>query len=235
MKSNTHIFNSTYLKSFPNNRVTGSDLKQLVLVLEQTDDYLKIIKSRQSLAYKYHYGLIDRTTYDTLYHFNRSLSSDIDEMFPLADKTALRMLDSMYHRKQRLYNRIEKMFSSYDDCVFLTLTFTDYYLKHTNETFDSDPRRLAIRRFLKRFDCYVGNVDFGDDNGREHYHAIVNRRVTDEEADFYRRNYGNINFEMIHKVDVSSERLSKYMTKLCNHALKASTRRSALLYSRLPS
>lgn len=54
---------------------------------------------------------------------------------------------------------------------FLTLTFNDsFFDRGTSE----DTRRKYIRRFLKE-QCqeYVANVDYGDKNGREHFHAIV--------------------------------------------------------------
>lgn len=131
------------------------------------------------------------------------------------------------HRTTRLRKRIESMLLN-GDCLFLTLTFNDETLNQTSE----DTRRQYVRKYLKRFNCpYVANIDFGKENGREHYHAVIN---TSHIELSYWRMYGNINVERVrnNRIELSKTRLSKYISKLSNHAIKETTRRSCLIYSR---
>ena len=130
-------------------------------------------------------------------------------------------------RASRLRSRIESMLLN-GDCLFLTLTFNDETLNQTSV----ETRRQYVRKYLKTFDCpYVANIDYGAENGREHYHAVVNCSRIDFDA---WRKYGNINAERVRNksIELSKTRLSKYISKLSNHAIKQTTRRSCLIYSR---
>jgi hypothetical protein len=78
---------------------------------------------------------------------------------------------------------------------------------------------------------YVANIDYGAKNKREHYHALINC----DKIDFSNwRKYGNINAERVKNKDIESDKikLSKYIAKLSNHAIKETTKRSCLIYSR---
>lgn len=132
-----------------------------------------------------------------------------------------------YERTKRLKNRVADMLLS-GSCVFLTLTFNDNTLSNTSEK----QRRVAVSRYLKQYGCkYVANIDYGAKNKREHYHALINC----DKIDFENwRKYGNINAERVRNRDIESDktRLSKYIAKLSNHAIKETTKRSCLIYSR---
>lgn len=132
-----------------------------------------------------------------------------------------------YERTKRLKNRIASMLLN-GSCIFLTLTFNDNALANTT----SKQRRVAVTRFLKQHNCkYVANIDFGAKNKREHYHALINC----DNVDFASwRKYGNINAERVKNKEFISDmtKLSKYICKLSNHAIKETTKRSSLLYSR---
>lgn len=136
-------------------------------------------------------------------------------------KEAQRLNDSFYHRQLRLKRRIEDMLSA-GDCLFLTLTFKDSVFETTNE----DTRRQYIRKFLKKFNTrYVANKDYGEKNGREHYHAVI--QIDKINAKLWR--YGSLNFEKI--VNANAKALSKYVAKLKNHAIKETTRNDRIIYS----
>lgn len=145
-----------------------------------------------------------------------------------------RLNNSNVHRVIRLSKRISKMLLN-SKCLFLTLTFTDESLAKTSAKY----RRLAVSRFLRQFNVpYVGNLDFGKKNGREHYHAIL---ATDK-IDYHLWKFGSINGLKIRSdiqynadgevTDISVKKLSKYVAKLTNHAIKETTKRSVLIYSR---
>lgn len=154
---------------------------------------------------------------------NDCLSNDLGKVF----NEIVRIERAGYNRATRLRKRIETMLLN-GDCLFLTLTFNDDTLTNTNE----NTRRQLVVRYLKSFNCqYIANIDFGAKNGREHYHAIINTNSIDLKA--WRKN-GNINVQRVRNkdIEVSKTRLSKYISKLSNHAVKETTKRNAIIYSR---
>lgn len=132
-----------------------------------------------------------------------------------------------YERIKRLKNRVASILLN-GACCFITLTFNDETLASTTEK----QRRVAVSRYLKQYRCkYVANVDYGSKNKREHYHALINC----EKVDFKSwRKFGNINAKRVRNKDIESDKskLSKYIAKLSNHAIKETTKRSCLIYSR---
>lgn len=137
-------------------------------------------------------------------------------------KEAVKINKANYKKKGRLEHRITKMLEK--NCLFLTFTFTDDVLEKTSPA----TRRQYVFRWLKeRSDFYVANVDFGSQNGREHYHAIIQI----ERIDATQWKYGALNLKKI-KTSSDSVKLAKYITKLTNHAIKETTRRNAIIYSR---
>lgn len=167
-----------------------------------------------------------------------SLNSDSVSLAELQNECIYNELGNVYneiakienascHRATRLRKRIESMLLN-GECLFLTLTFNDETLNNTS----ADTRRQYVRKYLKQFNCpYVANIDFGKENGREHYHAVINTSRI-ELKDW--RIYGNINVERVrnNRIELSKTRLSKYISKLSNHAIKETTKRSCLIYSR---
>lgn len=142
-------------------------------------------------------------------------------------KECLKINKASYQRTSRLKKRIYEMLIS-GNCLFLTLTFNDDTLNNTSEA----TRRQYVRKYLKQFNCkYVANIDYGSINHREHYHAVIQSDTIDLKA---WRVYGNINVERVRNrnIDNDNTRLSKYICKLSNHAIKETTKRCSLMYSR---
>lgn len=191
------------------------DLKQYII----SNNIHKIVNN---LRYKQYIqsvcNVIDDNTYQEIENFTNYYSKDI---LKLADK----INGNFYKRKSRLRNRITRMLDT-GNCLFITLTFNDIVLNKSSY----DIRRRYVREFLKEYsDYYIANIDFGEKNGREHYHAIL---LADKVSNRSWR-YGAINFKKIHKDKKSIEAISLYVNKLSNHALKKSTGRSfPLIYSR---
>lgn len=139
-------------------------------------------------------------------------------------------------RSNRLRHKIEK-WNNIGSLYFITLTFSPEALERSS----ADSRRTAVRRFLSDFGIlFCANIDYGDKNEREHYHAIIctpedlpGSWVKDKGVLFLKsflfepwaQTYG---FYNIQRVSLSEEkcdakRISKYISKLTNHALKKST------------
>lgn len=143
-------------------------------------------------------------------------------------------------RTKRLRDRVSLMLLFYGSVSFVTLTFRDEVLEKTNDL----TRKRYVERFLKSqaqtyAGCdgmYIANKDFGKENGREHYHALISGRINLKEWD-----YGFIFAEQVRvnpnkpdKTEKHCRKLSKYIAKLTNHAIKSTTKRSPLMYSKLP-
>lgn len=141
-------------------------------------------------------------------------------------REAKRVYDCNRQQTARLKKRIENMVARSPDCTFLTLTFTDYWLSRTS----AETRRQYVSRFLKaNASEYVANIDFGGKNGREHYHAVTDTRINPKKWI-----YGNLDVKKVryNPESKSSVKLAKYVAKLTNHAIKETTKRCALIYSR---
>ena len=137
-----------------------------------------------------------------------------------------------FERVKRLKDRVSTMLSNDNGAVFLTLTFNDGSLSN----FTAKQRRVAVSRFLKQCECmYVANIDFGKKNHREHYHCLVNTSfIATNLLKDWSCNFGGCKAEIVKNKDLGLDtiKLSKYISKLVNHSIKETTRRSALIYSR---
>lgn len=134
---------------------------------------------------------------------------------------AWRLNDASWHRQLRLRERINAIISK--DAFFLTLTFTNKVLKETSE----ETRRKYVQRYLKGVSVlYVANIDYGKKKGREHYHAVVQMDRVDASLWVY----GNLDYEKIY--NPNEEALANYTDKLVNHAIKSTTKRCHVIYSR---
>ena len=168
---------------------------------------------------------LDNTYFDLLLQYG---FKDITE--------ARKINKASYSRVKRLKNRVANMLTK-GHCIFATFNFNDDILNNTNE----DTRRQYVRRYLKQFNCdYVANIDFGSDKdyvdrkgntrkatSREHYHALI---CIDRLP--LNWSYGYQFLEHVRLKDKCDVKLSKYISKLTNHAIKETTRRSCLIYSR---
>ena len=155
-----------------------------------------------------------------------------------------KMVNADVQRKKRLRQRVERIMQK-GSTYFLTLTFNDDTFSNT----DPKTRRTYVARFLKSVsDDYVGNVDFGKLNGREHYHAVIHSDLLDEIHYQYTKRYGWIcsdceqfkewsklgfySIKSCGKDEIDKQKLAWYVSKLTNHAVKETTKRNALIYSR---
>ena len=143
---------------------------------------------------------------------------------------ALKINQANYKRQKTLKERIEKIIKTSKNTYFITLTFTDNVLESTSEK----TRRRYITRYLKQFDVYVANVDYGSKNDREHYHAVVGTSKDIKEINqYWTKKYGFVKNE---KVRINRKdngiKLAKYVSKLSNHAIKNTNKRNVIIYSR---
>lgn len=195
------------------------ELKAHVISTGLVDEYRKIqgaLFRGPSVPPKYS-GQLD---FDTALYERNFLSENQPEEW----LEAKRCSNNDYHRVTRLQSRIA-YFLSRGSCLFLTLTFSDETLSKTSEK----TRRVYVTRYLKSV-CkyYVANVDYGAKNGREHYHALV---VADKIDYTGWHQYGAINGKKIAGCS-EPKKLARYISKLTNHAIKATNKRCVIIYSK---
>lgn len=163
------------------------------------------------------------------FHSDYGPLSDLIDMFG-SDyvKTADSMNYARYKRKARCSSKVAEYVLN-GECVFLTLTFKDEVLNSTSEK----TRRVYVRRYLKTFsDCFVANIDFGGKFGREHYHALV---VVHSKVPKGNWSYGWLDVKKVKSTSDDLARVSKYVAKLSNHAMKHKEGSfPRLIYSRAP-
>lgn len=136
----------------------------------------------------------------------------------------IKINNARYHRIKRLRDKIDKFLSIGLRSVFLTFTFSNDYI-------DDNDRLLRdrVNRYLRRY-CvaYVANADYGEKRGRLHFHAAA---IINNDLPYNKWKWGNLDGELIH-ISSDPNVLSQYIDKLYHHAIKETTKRSALMYSR---
>jgi len=188
-------------------------------------DYVPFIKgikiaSRDALM-TYLSNQIEIAKYEALNRFNIDLTNNDD---PLVKET-IKLAHANYKRVKHLKGRINKMLIR--PCLFLTLTFSD-------ETLAKYPDKDSLHNFVKRYLSktsyqvnYIANVDYGTENGRIHYHAVIQADKIDP-TPWHKR--GAIKIEQITRKNHIA--LSKYLSKLTNHAIKETCLGNRIIYSR---
>lgn len=139
-------------------------------------------------------------------------------------KVANNLNHAKYQRTIRLKERIKKAVES-NKAWFITITFNDKTLNNTNE----QTRRKYVSRWLKSLSAfYVANIDYGLINEREHYHAVI----TSDNKPPKSWPYGFIDILKVKTTENDTKRISKYISKLTNHAIKHTTKSKRIIYSK---
>ena len=127
-------------------------------------------------------------------------------------------------RKWRLKLRIDYMINNFK-CSFVTLTISDDYIYK-----DIKYLKDYVTKFLKKMNCfYVGNVDYGSENERLHFHFVV----ASDNKEFIKNNY-KLGFSDVRVItSKNAYRLSNYVDKLTLHSIKQETKnRYSIITSR---
>lgn len=128
-------------------------------------------------------------------------------------------------QRDKIKDHITFLFDTNTTLFFATFTFNDKTLKTTKR----ETRKRVLTRLLKNFDDYIINIDYGTENEREHYHAILSikkpnifydetNHIKIDELEKY--NYGFYHLEEIRRDEIDKKRLSEYITKLTFHSIK---------------
>lgn len=139
-----------------------------------------------------------------------------------------RILNARYSKVGRIKRRLIYLLTFSKYIWFCTFTFDNYYIdKCTRTKRDLIKNVIGVRDFK-----YILNIDYGKTTEREHYHCIIG---TNEDIDlnkYIQDNYPCFCLAINCKTNYADfNRLSKYINKLTNHCIKASTKRQRILYN----
>lgn len=133
---------------------------------------------------------------------------------------AYKLNHAFLQRKKKLKKKIQDILCK--PCIFATFTISDDYID-----LPLDLLRKYLTRVLKEMsDVYIANEDYGKNTNRLHFHAIIQT----DHVEMRLWKYGFMFCEKINNKNVSA--LATYITKLTNHAIKASNKRSVMIYSK---
>lgn len=127
----------------------------------------------------------------------------------------LRICHNRYARSSRVKSRLVKLLVkadiNKDACYFCTFTINDKYINLPYLTL-----RKYFTDFLKsNFLSYIGNVDYGAENGRMHFHAVVRTRDSPPEW-----KYGFFKYQILFNDIENCGCCANYLNKLSNHSTK---------------
>lgn len=143
-----------------------------------------------------------------------------------------RILNSRSHKVLRIKKRLLYLVIRYKYIWFCTFTINDKYINKSERT-----KRDMVKSVLDTHDFkYILNVDFGK-NGtkRQHYHCIVATNIDMDVNQFFQSKLNeDFGWTLSLRCLVASsdlDRVSKYIDKLSNHCVKATTQQKRLVYN----
>lgn len=139
-----------------------------------------------------------------------------------------KILKARYQKVGRIKRRLIYLLTRCEYIWFCTFTFDNYYINKSDRT-----KRDLIKRVLNTHDFkYILNIDYGKKTEREHYHCIIGTDINFDVNQFIQSYYPCFSCSIICKKGRGDfNRLSKYINKLTNHCIKATTKRQRLVYN----
>ena len=139
-----------------------------------------------------------------------------------------KVLSARYMKVGRIKKRLVYLLSRSDYVWFCTFTFDNYYINKCDRT-----KRDLIKSVLNTHDFkYILNIDYGKTTEREHYHCIVGTDFNFNVNQYFQSHYPCYCLAIpCKKGSEDFKRLSKYINKLTNHCIKATTKRQRILYN----
>lgn len=121
---------------------------------------------------------------------------------------------SRINKYKRIKRFIEENYSFSNNNYFITFTINDNYINLKRNTY------LKHLKAIFKDKVAILNTDYGALNERLHFHAIC---FDIDNTDFLHAwSYGFTNAKLIRKFE-DKVKLAKYVSKLCNHAIKVNS------------
>lgn len=137
-------------------------------------------------------------------------------------------LQARYQKVNRIKKRLIYLLVRYKYIWFCTFTFDNYYIEKSTRT-----KRDLIKSVINTHDFkYILNIDYGKKTEREHYHCIIATNTQMDVNQYFQSFYPCFSLAIpCKKGERDYVRLSKYINKLTNHCIKATTKRQRILYN----
>lgn len=141
-----------------------------------------------------------------------------------------RTLKARYNKVSRIKQHFIYMIMKKKNLYFLTFTFDDKYINKCDRT-----KKDLIKNLLNEIDAcsfYILNVDYGSKTERQHYHCIYGTNKNLDLKFLLDKYYPCFSYTEKIRLDSSSiNKVSKYVNKLSNHAVKDSTKKSRIYFN----
>lgn len=139
-----------------------------------------------------------------------------------------KILNARNHKVQRIKKRFLYLLVRYKYIWFCTFTFSDDYINKSERT-----KRDLIKKYINLPGFYyILNVDYGKSTERQHFHCILATNIDVNLDQFLQSNYPCYCYSLLCNNNLQDfVKISKYINKLVNHCLKASTNKQRLVYN----
>lgn len=214
-----------------NYKLLSKEQKQLLKQIIIKNKLHREVGQLSLKGYRLYQKEVNGLYYPSLINYSyQELENEIKEFVNLYGYTTFKVATNVNHasykRTARLKERIREAVAS-GSAWFITITFSPETLENTNEK----TRRTYVSRWLKSLTpFYVANIDYGKKKGREHYHAVI----TSDQRPPKSWSYGFVDILKVSTTETDTKRISKYISKLTNHAIKNTTKSKRIIYSRKP-
>ena len=161
------------------------------------------------------------------YNHNKYISFRNNLPFEI-NKEYEKVLNARYQKCHRIKRRLVYLLSRYNYIWFCTFTFSDKYINKCDRT-----KRDLIKSVINTHDFkFILNIDYGKTTEREHYHCIIATNIDMDVNQFIQSHYPCYSLSIQCKTGLNDfKRLTKYINKLTNHCIKATTKRQRILYN----
>ena len=139
-----------------------------------------------------------------------------------------KILNARYSKVGRIKRRLIYLLTFSKYIWFCTFTFDNYYIDKCTRT-----KRDLIKSVIDTHDFkFILNIDYGKTTEREHYHCIIGTNLDLDLNSYFQNNYPCFCLAINCKTGQADfNKLSKYINKLTNHCIKATTKRQRILYN----
>lgn len=140
-----------------------------------------------------------------------------------------KLLNARVQKVGRIKKRLLYLLIRYKYIWFCTFTFNEKYINKCERT-----KRDLIKSVLNTHDFkYILNIDYGKNTHRQHFHCILASDIDMDINQYFQNFYsGGFSLSIQCKKGLDDlKRLTKYIDKLVNHCIKATTRRQRLVYN----
>lgn len=165
-----------------------------------------------------------------LIDYNKKRYFAFKEQIPFEiNPTYEKLLNARIQKVGRIKKRLLYLLLRYKYIWFCTFTFSDKYINKSERT-----KRDLIKSVLNTHDFkYILNIDYGKQTQRQHFHCILATDIDMDVNQYFQNFYeGGFTLSIQCKKGIDDlARLTKYIDKLVNHCIKATTRRQRLVYN----